>query len=204
MNLKKLIRETVEEISKFPNAIFPDIIKGETPNVIFLAGPIQEAPEWHKEAIKIINDLYLKQHKPKETQGNLFGNIDHLNQYFTIACPKRMGEMTNFNYNRQVDWESFYLNQASKKGVILFWLPKAAEQNQERSYAQTTRFELAEWVTKYKYNKKISIVVGIEEEFHGEKYIIKRIKEETNIPIFRTLDQTCKKAFELNIKKFEK
>jgi hypothetical protein len=133
---------------------------------IFLAGPIQDAPEWHQEIIKLLNNKLS-------------------NKNVVVASPKILGEKpSEWTYIKQVNWESEYLNKAAKKGIILFWLPNSATQNLERSYAQTTRFELSEWFTKHKIDNSIKIVIGIEPGFHGERYIKYRINEESDIPLF--------------------
>ena len=77
----------------------------------------------------------------------------------------------------QVDWETCYLNKAAQNGAILFWLAKETSHHPERAYAQTTRFELAEWKTKYKQNK-INLLVGIEPKFPGERYIRHRFGQD--------------------------
>ena len=142
--------------------------------VIFLAGPIQGAEDWHKRAIEILKE------KKKE---------------INIASPR--GDYTNikFDYLPQVNWETKYLNLAAKEGVIIFWLAKEKTHDPERSYAQTSRFELAEWVTKFQSDKNINIVIGIEPGFSGEKYIRKRVGEDSpEIEILSTLKETCEKA----------
>lgn len=138
--------------------------------IIFLAGPIQDAPEWHQIIIKSLTD--------KLGDKNV-----------VIASPKILGEKpSDWSYQKQVDWETEYLNKAANKGIILFWLPNSATQNLERSYAQTTRFELSEWFTKHKMNNNINIVIGIEPGFHGERYIKYRINKESDIPIFDNIN----------------
>ena len=106
--------------------------------VVFLAGPIQGAKKWQEEAINII-----KSEVPD----------------CVIANPRREYINDEFDYNKQVEWETKYLNKASENGVIMFWLAKESIHFCNRSYAQTTRFELAEWKTKYQYDKKINIVI---------------------------------------------
>jgi len=156
-------------------------------NVIFLAGPIQGAPDWQEEAINIIETEYTKIKNPD----------------YKIACPRRLSgidKSKDFNYNLQVDWETFYLNQAAENGVILFWLAKKIEYDLKRDFSQTSRFELGEWVTKHQQNNNIQIVVGIEPGFSGEKYIRKRLKKDCPlIPIFDDLHKTCIKAIALNL-----
>ena len=139
---------------------------------IFLAGPIQGAHDWHETAITYLSNYI---YKP-----------------LCIAVPKTINKPKEWTYDKQVEWESKYLNKASQNGIILFWLPIEFNKFDNRSYAQTTRFELAEWVTKQKFNNSINIVIGIEPGFHGEKYMRKRISEEnTNIVIYNNLIDLC-------------
>lgn len=140
--------------------------------VIFLAGPIQGAPEWQEEAMN-----YLKK----------------LDDKLIIASPRRTYAKGEYVFEKQVDWESYYLKKSSKKGVILFWLAKEVEHKCDRAYAQTTRFELAEWKDRTK-----KIVIGIEDGFPGAKYIIRRLNQDCpKIKIRNNLEDTCKDAYNL-------
>lgn len=149
--------------------------------VIFLAGPIQGSYEWHEEFIKKISERL-------KTDKNVI-----------ICSPKRIKKDDNFNYDEQVNWESYYLHKSSKQGIIVFWLAKEIEKIEGRSYAQTTRFELAEWWTKGQYINNFKIVVGADKEFNGLKYINKKFKD--NYPLFnmnysidKTIDEIIKKV----------
>jgi len=132
--------------------------------VIFLAGPIQGSYDWHSEFIDKLS-------KNIETDKNVI-----------ICSPKRIKKDDNFNYDEQVNWESYYLHKSSKQGIIVFWLAKEKDHIEGRSYAQTTRFELAEWWTKGQYIKDFKIVVGADKEFNGLKYINKKFKD--TYPLF--------------------
>ena len=144
--------------------------------LIFLAGPIQGAENWQEVAIGLI----------------LKGNFS-----LNIASPRGDYSKRKFDYNTQVDWETHYLNLAAKFGVILFWLAKEKEHICNRSYAQTTRFELAEWITKYNFDKKLRLSIGIESGFSGERYLIRRIKQDhPEIIISSTLDSVCRDAIQ--------
>lgn len=160
----------------------PEIIEVEG-KVIFLAGPIQGAPMWQDRAIRYIQE---------------FDKIIH------IASPRRDYIDTQFVYNAQVDWETYYLNRAARDGTILFWLAKEDEHNCERPYAQTTRFELGEWKVKHERDG-INLVVGIDEGFTNKKYIIRRLSQDCpKVPICTTLEETCQKAVDFCIQKQKK
>jgi len=143
--------------------IYDKTFDNEDDLAIFLAGPIQGAPDWHDEFIQ----------KLKEKLKNTV-----LNRNILICSPKRTEiDHTNFEYNEQVDWESFHLNKASKNGVVVFWLANEKEKVTGRCYAQTTRFEIGEWWAKGQSIKDFNIVVGSEENFDGLKYISKKFTD---------------------------
>lgn len=127
-----------------------------TPTV-FLAGPIQGAPNWHEDAIKCLTELA--------------GDMD-----LYIANPKIKYLDDRFVYADQVDWETAMLNHtaSSGSGLIMFWLAKEQDVIEGRAYAQTTRFELAEWLA-YSQIVMPVVKVGIEEGFVGERYIRHRL-----------------------------
>ena len=145
------------------------IIEGQ---VVFLAGPIQGAEDWQGKAIDLISAKCPS---------------------LSIANPR--GDYSNggFDYDVQVDWETHYLGLASNTGGILFWLAREVEHHCDRSYAQTTRFELGEWVTKYIFNRDVHLFIGIDPIFSGEKYLRKRIGQDCpEITIHSNLEDVCK------------
>jgi hypothetical protein len=153
---------------------YPEIAK-ETP-LIFLAGPIQGAPDWHKKAI-----AYLQAQAP---------NV-------LIASPKKAYLDGSFVYGEQVDWESHFLNRAAANGCVLFWLAKEETHFPNRAYAQTSRFELGEWATKQK-QLNCNLVVGIEEGFSGARYIRRRLTQQNPAVLFaNSLQDTCDNALKL-------
>lgn len=131
---------------------------------IFLAGPIQGAPNWQAEAMRMIAG-----------QAN-------------VASPRRTWSKPD-QFEEQVEWETFWLTLCAKQGIILFWLANQVTEHPERVYAQTTRFELGEWITKL--DGKIAL--GIDSEFQGARYIRHRAKH-FGTPIFDTLGKTVMHA----------
>ena len=83
---------------------------------VFLAGPIQGAPEWQNELPDLPNVTYLS--------------------------PRR-DDYSGFNWDEQVAWETNGLKIAD---VVLFWIPSPAEKIEGRDYAQTTRTEFGEYL----------------------------------------------------------
>lgn len=153
--------------------ILPPDINFESGLVAFLAGPIQGASHWQNEAI------------------TLFKERNFLLEGLTIASPRRNDETWQFQYEAQVNWETHYLNRAALHGAILFWLSKEFEHDCGRAYAQTTRYELGEWLAKSE-TFKTPIVVGIEPGFTGERYVRHRLShgDFKHIPITNTLEET--------------
>jgi len=150
------------EIKILRAPIYDSVFDNNEDVIVFLAGPIQGAPEWQEEFIEKIQ---------KE-----FKDIK-LNKNIIITSPRRLEKDESFNYDDQVNWESYYLNKASKQGVIVFWMPKEKEKVDGRSYAQTTRFEIGEWWANGQNIKDFEIVVGAEKEFDGLKYITKKFTD---------------------------
>jgi len=148
--------------------------------LIFLAGPIQGAPDWQERAIAFISS-----------------NAPDLD----VASPRRRdtkeGEFGENDYNIQVDWEHEQLIIAAETGTTLFWLANEAEQVPGRAYAQTTRFELGEAVTLHRLTG-INVVVGIDNAFTNARYLRRTIsKKAPHIPLCTSLEDTCRAAISL-------
>jgi calcineurin-like phosphoesterase family protein len=117
-------------------------VDGNEDVFVFLAGPIQGSKNWQEEFIKEIEEEF------KEFKSN---------KNIVICSPRRDKDMdkSKFVYQEQVDWETLYLEKSSKYGIIVFWLAKEFEKIEGRSYAQTSRFELGEWLSKWELNPKL-------------------------------------------------
>ncbi len=160
--------------------IAPALVEVEGP-VVFLAGPIQGAVSWHEEAIR---------------------RLTAASDFLHIASPRRPldaeRDFTEAMYNEQVDWEGRYLRRAARNGVVLFWLAAERRENHrcDRSYAQTTRFELAEWKERHARDGT-PLVVGIEAGFSGARYLRRRFAQDCPaVPVLDRLDDTCCAAVE--------
>jgi hypothetical protein len=155
--------------------LLPPVVLDVTGPLIFLAGPIQGAPDWQGEAIPLLRGLLPEVH---------------------IASPRRPYAPGEFEYAAQVDWETHFLRRAAAHGVILFWLAREADHRCDRAYAQTTRFELAEWKMRHERDGT-RLVVGIDRGFTGGKYILHRLGQDCpGIPLLATLEATCRAAIE--------
>lgn len=146
--------------------------------VIFLGGPIQGAPDWHSDAIALLQKI-----TPA-----------------TIASPRRNKMFFEEKYARedfliQVCWEHLLMDIAGRTGVILFWCAKEAEHFCERAYAQTTRFEMG-WKIATTVFTQTRVVVGIEPGFSNERYLRETIPiaSKRRVKIYSTLKETCKMA----------
>ncbi len=144
--------------------------------VIFLAGPIQGAPDWQSQAIKIIRE------HSKNT---------------ILANPRGEYLEGTFGYGQQVDWETFHLRRAGAVGAIIFWFPKESYKISGRTYAQTSRIELGEWKVRHEKDG-VNLIVGIERGFSGERYIRRRFAQDCpEVPILDNLGETCLTAVKL-------
>ena len=158
--------------------LFPPQIKPVDGPLVFLAGPIQGAPDWQSEAIR-----WFQEHAPN----------------WNVASPRRQYPPDKFEYAAQVDWETHYLRRAAANGAILFWLPPPVVEVKGRSYAQTTRFELAEWKVRHERDG-VNLVVGLDDAFTGARYIRHRFGQDCpRVPIVPTLEEACQAAVEMTI-----
>ena len=128
-----------------------------TQPVVFLAGPIGNAPEWRNEAISLLiqnnADIFIA--SPKRTIS------DELKQYVEV-------DNTEYElFERQRAWEQYYLECASKNGCILFYLPKEMDKKEipDKVYAHITMLELGEWITRYNQNNNINLVIATDGNF---------------------------------------
>jgi hypothetical protein len=150
--------------------ILPPQYLAVTGPVVFLAGPIQGAPDWQGEAIGLLRRSAPALH---------------------LACPRRDYAPGEFAFAAQVDWETHYLRRAAQEGAILFWLAREAAHDCGRAYAQTSRFELAEWKVRHERDG-VKLVVGLEEGFSGARYIWRRFGHDCpRMPLVSSLEAAC-------------
>lgn len=173
---KEEIKESENNTESNDKVIYPPKIVDDNSKYVFLAGPIQGARDWQNEAVKILSNKL-----PKN---------------FKIANPRLTYKPDKFDYDKQVDWETNYLEEAAMGGAMLFWLANEEKHDPKRSYAQTTRFELATWLERQEVSHEHTpmnfIFVGIESDFPGKKYIEKKLKEEYGYKkIYSNLEDLC-------------
>lgn len=154
----------------------PVVIESKFPT-IFLGGPIQGSQNWQEAAMAIIWSM---------------------RSDVNIASPRREGLDDAFVWEQQVDWETHYLRNAARRGVILFWLAREFQHSCGRPYAQTTRGELGEWRVRHEFDRSVKIIVGIEDGFSGARWIRKRLSEDQpDIPVCDSLHETCRVAVDV-------
>jgi hypothetical protein len=166
------------------------VIAPEEFPLIFFGGPIRGAPPWHDEAASIISSL---------------------NDNLTLAIPIRkiadkhkpnlVYGLPEDNFPRQRAWELNYLHLASKKGAIMFWLPGEAEHRCEKSYGAMTRVELGQWMTRHNLDNSVRLVIGTDGHFSEIDTIRYDLSVYTpNLPIYSSLEETCRAAVDLATK----
>lgn len=154
--------------------------------LIFLAGPIRSASNWQDIAIEIIfskdPDIY--------TASPRRGIRDNIAKYIISG---------NENYfPRRRAWERHYLDIASKKGAILFWLPGEAEHDCKKAYGAMTRKELGDWSTAYKFDKSVRFCVGSDGKFSELDTIKYDLSQDVpDKDIKNSLEDTCLEAIRL-------
>ena len=122
-----------------------DIVRGTKKRsmYVFLAGPIQGSADWRS-------------------------GLPDLGQHVTYVNPVREN-MEGFEWNKQVTWEKEGLRISD---VVLFWIPNEKEHIEGRDYAQTTRMELLEYLTRGK-----RVVLGIDTNIHASRYMRRKAKD---------------------------
>jgi len=159
--------------------------------VIFLAGPIRNAPKWQEEAINIFlekNEAVFVASPTRELGSDLmlFTEVDKPSEY----------EL----FERQRAWEQYYLYTAAEKGCIIFYLPKEAEEKEfpDKLYAHITMMELGEWIARCKMDKEINLVIGTDGNFPEWSTIEYELRTELPIvPICNSLKETIETAIRL-------
>ncbi len=142
---------------------------------VFLAGPIQGAPDWQEQAIQIFAHEYTR-----------FPALNIFNP--------RFGKVSSHNYAQQVLWEKRQLERARDHGAILFWFAAkdgSLPYEEGRAYAQTSRVELGRAFGWRDYNGGVKIVIGIEPGYRGSEKYFKTLADEYDMPIYENLGGLC-------------
>jgi len=164
--------------------------------IVFLAGPIRGAPEWHKEAIEYLQSA---------CRG----------QDLTIASPSRnipewakqyvLREGAGRDFPRQRAWERNYIDIASddpsKQGALLFWLPERLPKEEnpywDKPYASMTRIELGTAIGRFDKTGLTKFCIGSTGRFQDLDAIEDDLRYYAPRPIYDTLEKTCDEAIRL-------
>ncbi len=141
----------------------------------FVAGPIQGAPDWQKEAFYHIDSL-----APRTGTH--------------VANPRRELIDIDFDYDEQVSWEKRGLWRAAKHGGILVWLAAqdhSLSYKEGRAYGQTTRFEFARAIGWRDYDPFVHVSIGIEPGYDGSERYYRHAAAESGLPVHSTLEEAC-------------
>ena len=137
--------------------------------VVFLAGPIQGAPDWQGDAIAELSK----------------------NQSIDIISPRAARdervEMTDEEIVSQAKWQATYIQKTITDGVFLCFFPKAIEENAQ--YAQESLLLLGTIIAKVQTQ---SVFVGIEEGFANRHAIVSLLMSHyPSLVIYTTLQSLC-------------
>ena len=151
--------------------------------LIFLAGPIDSAPEWQDQAV-----AYLTRKAP----------------HIYIANPRGAGTFEDqiapggkFS-RRKREWESDLIDRAAiGPGCVLFWLPKPAAHNCNHPYGSMTRVELGEMIGMHQARPDFNFCVGADETFPDLSPILYDLKKKCNMMPLESLEKTCDEAISL-------
>ena len=158
--------------------------------IIYLAGPILNAPEWQDEA-----SLYILKKEPNIIIATPRSGIRDTIQPYIIT-----EEQDKTKFPRQVAWEKEHLTIASRTGAILFWLPEQKKQldEEEKVYGALTRVEIGQWMTEYKHDPRIHICFGTDGKFSEIDQIQWYLQQYApDKKIHATLEETCDEAIRI-------
>lgn len=159
--------------------------------LFFLAGPVNGGGNWQKRCCELLKNVI----------PNCYVAIPYYHDNpdkLTLNDEEIKGREDVFE--RQLDWERYFLEFAAKNGCLIFWLPEEDKNNprpQERGpYATDTRGEIARWSVELKYNPTHRIVIGAEPNFHSLSQIQRNFsKDQGHECIFpETLEETVQEA----------
>ena len=134
--------------------------------LIFLAGPIRDAPDWQEKAIDYL-----------VTKDEEIAIVNPRWDAKRKVVEQSMDGIRN-HFKRQREWERHYLDLGYEKGAVLFWLAEAP--------GYMTRLELGQAMTRYKFRKPTNFCVGGENTFNDIETIEYDLFIDAGKQIFRT------------------
>lgn len=129
--------------------------------LFFLAGPVRGGDDWQYRCVKMLEKRF---------------------EDFSVAIPcrydaehplKKISLVGAENvFERQTQWERFYLQAASEHGCIIFWLPEESKihpRDDGDPYARDSYGELGEWRGRMMndLSGKTCVIIGAESGFPG-------------------------------------
>jgi hypothetical protein len=141
--------------------------------VFFLAGPVRGGDDWQKDCCTLLEKYIPDQ----DFYVAIPYYVDILPKNHNAVTKKVEGDQNYFP--RQLDWERYYIELASKQGCLMFWLPVESKTNPRIGggpYATDTRGELGEWRGRMMYDKSARVVIGGQEGFDGLDIIQRNFK----------------------------
>lgn len=135
---------------------------------IFLAGGIDRAPDWQKDAIKYIKEKY--------------GELD-----LAILNPRRSVPFSREEYeahSEQVKWEFMHLRYAN---AVLFWFP-------ENAPCTTSLFELGYWLSTSKVSLGIQPGHYKERSISTQVNLLNKSRIGLTVKVASTLEETIDNA----------
>jgi len=139
--------------------------------VVFLAGPVTGAEDWQHTA-----------------EGLLGSRV-------SVANP-RVPACDTHDYVAHLDWKSRWMRRAALRGCLLFWLAEETTSVPGRAYAQTTRFELGEWLARGRHGG-IRFVLGIDDGYTGMRAVLHRLTTayaRADVVVTTDLTDACRRA----------
>lgn len=155
--------------------------------ILFLAGPIRNAPPWHSEAVRIVD--------AQKWSGFIASPAHKLEADLLDLIEPDKDEYNVFP--RQRAWEQHYMYKAARSGCIMFWLCKevAVKQFPNKVYAHITMLELGKWIERKKIYPQTKLTIGTDGEFPELSTIEFEIKTELpGFVIHRSLRATVEAA----------
>jgi hypothetical protein len=157
-----------------------EVSPGIFDKAIFLAGPIQGAPDWQSSAVEVISDVY---------DGH---------QELHLFNPRRDVSPATFDskmYAEQVKWEQDHLAMAARIGGQLFWFEPqdhALPYPEGREYAKMTKKELVMALGAVIFGRPVKFSIGIHPDFGELERYYRTTLDRLGVPIYSTLPNTCK------------
>jgi|WetSurMetagenome_2_1015567.scaffolds.fasta_scaffold08426_6 hypothetical protein len=161
--------------------------------LFFLAGPVQGGGGWQTDCLlsikELLADFYVAIPYGKESQSR----IDFLREHYHLCCGK------TDRFQRQLEWERYYMEIAANRGCLIFWLPNESQEEPRKDgkpYATDTRGEIGEWRGRMMFNKNLRVVVGGEDGFPGLRTIKRNFDSalKCDFPVHSSLFLTIKAA----------